>query len=226
MRALALLALLVAACSSDASDPSPDVDAGSDAQADLSIGGMCSNYQQWVTDAVRNLPRTCQTASDCMVVERAGNCECALAATVGGDLAALSTALDELDAHECRHPFTCAQAMSQCSYATPFEDTELIVACRESTCALEEVMACDTYVARKNGGIFPAGACETDADCELRDDLNPCGCMEAYPASFPFLVANAAYELIQRNQSRCGFTCTGCPAVAEAFCDAGKCAAR
>ncbi len=224
MRYIFLL-VLVASCGSETST-SPTVDAGIDAREDLSAVGTCSSYQGWVTDAVRALPRDCSTVADCMVVERAGNCECAISATIGGDLAAVNTALQSLDDHSCSHPFACIDGMSQCSYQTPFEDKELVVTCMESQCGLIEVMACDTYIARKDGGIYPPGSCTVDSDCELRDDLNPCGCDEAYLGSFPFVLENEVFTLMQRNQGRCDFTCDACPSVTEAFCDAGKCAAR
>lgn len=223
---LLLTALLFCvACGTETSENSPD--AGADAAADVATGGTCATYQDWLTDAVRSLPRTCETPADCLIVDRAGQCECALAVTLGGgDIAAFNTALQELDAHECRHPFACLEGMAQCSYQTPFEQTELLVTCEQNVCGLVELMACDAYVARKNGGIFPAGACETDDDCTLRDNLNPCGCQEALPKEFPFLLENAVFDLMPRNDTRCDFTCDGCPAVTEAFCDAGKCAAR
>lgn len=217
------------ACGSETADktPKPQNDAGLDSGADTGIVGSCATYQDWLTDAIRALPRTCETAADCLVVERAGRCECAIAVTLGGgDIAAFNTALQELDEHSCRHPFACVESMSQCDYQTPFENTELLVTCEQNVCGLIELMACDSYNARKNGGLFPAGACETDDECTLRDDLNPCGCMEAMPQEFPFLLENAAYDLMPRNDTRCGFACDGCPPVTEAFCDAGKCAAR
>jgi hypothetical protein len=217
--------ILITSCGSDTST-SPTLDAGNDTREDLSAAGTCASYKGWVTDAVRALPRECSTVSDCMVVERAGNCECAISATIGGDLAAVNTALQSLDEHSCSHPFACIDGMSQCSYQTPFEDKELVVTCAANECGLIEVMACDTYVARKNGGLYPPGSCTVDSDCELRDDLNACGCDEPYLASFPFVLENEAFTLMQRNQGRCDFACDACPTVTEAFCDAGKCAAR
>ncbi len=219
------LFVLVTGCGSDTST-SPTVDAGNDNREDLSAMGTCSSYQGWVTDAVRALPRECSTVADCMVVERAGNCECAISATIGGDLASVNMALQSLDDHACSHPFACVEGMSQCSYQTPFEDKELVVTCVENQCGLIEVMACDTYSARKNGGLYPSGSCIVNSDCELRDDLNPCGCAESYPVNFPFILENEAFTLMQRNQGRCDFTCDACPSATEAFCDAGKCAAR
>ena len=226
---LVAFALVIGAgCGSDSSPSTTNngTDAGVDAAADVTTGGTCSSYQGWVTDAVRSLPRECNTATDCMVVERAGNCECAIAATIGGDIAALNTALSELDERSCKHPFACLANMSQCSYQTPFDNKELVVTCEQNTCGLVEVMACDTYVARKDGGIFSPSACTVDSDCALRDDLNPCGCDEAYQAAFPFVIENEVYTLIARNQGRCSFTCDTCPQVTEAFCDNGTCAAR
>ena len=220
-----ILVFLVASCGSETST-SPEVDAGVDNGPDLSAAGNCSFYQGWVTDTVRALPRDCTTPADCMVVERAGNCECSISATIGGDLAALNTALQSLDERSCAHPFACLQNMSQCSYQTPFEEKELVVTCVENVCGLIEVMACDAYVARKTGGLYPPGACTMDSDCELRDDLNPCGCDESYPSSFPFVLENEVFTLMQRNEGRCAFTCDACPTVTEAYCDGGKCASR
>ncbi len=224
MRTLIVL-LFVASCGAETATTA-EPDGGTDSGPELSAAGTCSSYQGWVTDTVRGLPRDCSTPADCMVVERAGNCECSISAKIGGDLAALNTALQALDENSCSHPFACLGSMSQCSYQTPFENKELVVTCKENTCGLIEVMACDTYVARKNGGIYAPGGCTMDTDCELRDDLNPCGCDEAYPASFPFVLENEAFTLMQRNEGRCAFTCDACPPATEAFCDAGKCASR
>ncbi|MEZ4461206.1 MAG: hypothetical protein R3E66_16100 [bacterium] len=61
--------------------------------------------------------------------------------------------------------------------------------------------ACDTHVARKNGGIFSPSSCTVDSDCTC-DDLNPCGCDEAYQqAAFPFVIENEVYKLIALNQA-------------------------
>lgn len=213
-------------CGSDSMTPNVQPDAGTDTSSNLSPTGTCANYQGWVTDAVRSMPRECNTPSDCLVVERAGNCECSLAVSMGSDVAALTTALNELDENACKHPFACIESMAQCAYDTPFEDTELVVTCEDNVCNLVELMTCDTFVQHKNGGLYPAGACTVDADCELRDDLNPCGCPESYPSAFPIVLQNDVYALIQQNSSRCTFVCQACPAVTEALCDLGKCAAR
>ncbi len=180
-------------------------------------GVDCIAAQNDVASAIRALPRECITDNDCIVVERAANCECANSVSFRSDLSEFEESLSRLDAGSCGHPFACAQ--QSCSYDSGFTPSELVPVCDvDQTCTLREALTCDAFADGAKGGLVTAGACNSDEDCVLRDDLNPCGCDEGVTNQFPVLVAQSIYDLIELNTTRCDFTCDSCPTVTEARC--------
>lgn len=214
----ALLFLCVcAACGESEGD-------SANSSGNVSTAMICEETGNSVADAIRALPQECVSDDECQVVERAGNCECAKAATRDADLSEFETALAALDANECLHPFTCAD--DQCSYDRGYREPELIGTCEMGECVVTEAMTCAEFEENVYGGLVAPSRCETADDCVLRNDLNPCGCQEAVGEAFPFLAAQSTYDLIAVNRDRCEFVCEVCPPVTEAACIQNVCIAQ
>ena len=185
----------------------------------------CETSGNAVADAIRALPRACESDAECRVVERAGNCECANAINAMADTSEFDAALANLDANMCVHPFAGCGA-AQCAYERGYRDPVLVAQCVESECVVAEAMSCAEFEQNIYGGLVAASRCETANDCTLRNDLNPCGCQEGVGTDFPFLAAESIYNLIGINRDRCDFTCEACPAVTEAACVQNVCVAQ
>jgi hypothetical protein len=223
---LAVLLFVFAACGETEGDGTNNGDTNAGANANTgSIAEVCETTGNAVADAIRALPRDCEIDSDCRIVERAGNCECANSVNADGDIASFEAALADLDENMCVHPFASCGA-TQCDYERGYRESELIGQCIARECVVTETMKCEEFVDNIYGGLVPPSRCETADDCTLRSDLNPCGCTEAVGVNFPFLAAQATFDLISINQRRCVFSCDACPQVTEATCEQNVCIAR
>ncbi len=179
---------------------------------------VCGDVQNRMIEAIRGMPRDCNTDADCVIVPRAGQCECNLGVKSTSDVPGFQSVLQELIDNACTHPFACSQPTCSYDTGTAFEPKELVATCEDNTCKLIEVMQCDAYAQRVNGGVSPSGNCLTDDDCTLRTDLNPCGCAEGISTNYPILTAEGVYNMMSVNMQRCSFSCDGCPQFSQAVC--------
>jgi len=212
---------LLSACAQPANDGTDGETNGADAGTDPDGGGgtgdECKPLQDDVTAAIRGLPRDCVSDDDCQIIDRGGQCECEGVFSASADASELISALSALDDAECRHPFACV-GTSDCEYDVLTPDGEILAQCDGGSCKPVQVMTCDDYVAKSEGGIIPPQACETDTDCYLRDDLNPCRCAEAVSKDFPALTASAVADLMAIDTPRCSPVCDGCIIPNAAVC--------
>jgi hypothetical protein len=221
-RTLCLLVFAFAmACGDGATDDQPDAgSSGSDTSfgVDTSNVAMCVDLTLKTQDALRALPRACATAEDCQIVPRSGQCECSGSFSVTADLSVFDASIAAIESNGCNHPLKCFNVANKCEYQSIFENPELIATCEANECGLAEVVSCETFVANAYGGYTATTQCTSDEQCSLRQDLNPCGCFEAVPTSYPFLAAEQIHEMIGRNRARCDLMCGACTNVSEAVC--------
>lgn len=214
----------VAVCA--CSGPAPSSDAGSDAagtdaKSDADTGSSntpeCAEVSEAFVDAVRGMPRTCVTDADCLLVQRAGECDCDLAVTATSDVASFEAARAALDAAQCVNPFGCPG--EQCRHRRLVDDGELYANCNlDGECEVVQLPSCPDYAAKAQGGLVLGGSCTQNSDCDVRNDLNACNCAEAVTGSFPFLARQAIYDIIAINNERCGISCSECPPPGTAVC--------
>ena len=186
-------------------------------------GGACGDIGPRFMEAVRAMPRTCLEDRDCIIVSRANICDCDLAVSNGSDTATFDGVRAELDAAACENPFNTTVAggcaNTDCPYERLSDPGELYARCNpDNECEIVSLLPCSEYEARAQGGIAAPGGCMTAADCELRTDLNPCGCQEGITRNFPFLAIEALNEMMEINNERCNVQCGVCNAPAAATC--------
>lgn len=220
-RAIVMTMLALALCACGEAEES---ESNNSPNSDSSIAMICEEKGNALADAIRALSRECDEDIDCRIVARAGNCECSNSVAASADISEFENALSELDENGCVHPFMCAD--EQCSYDRGYREPELIGICEMGECTVAETMQCAEFEENIYGGLVAPSRCETADDCTLRNDLNPCGCPEAVGVDFPFLAAEATFDLIGLNRDRCEFVCEECPDVTEAACTQNVCVAQ
>ena len=177
----------------------------------------CAALSEQFVDAVRAMPRTCSSNADCKLVSKAQVCDCDLAVTTSTDTSTYDQIRAQLDAGQCSNPFGCPTG--ECPYRRLADRGELVANCGdEGMCEVVQVLSCEEYEANAHGGIVASGSCMDDTQCQLRNDLNPCGCQEAISANFPFLTVQATQDMMDINDARCNVQCMGCPTPGDAVC--------
>jgi len=94
-------------------------------------------------------------------------CYCTGGARADADLSAVSDAQSELG--ECDDRYECANNLV-CPYETTLEP-----ACIDGRCEAVPAYACDEI----DELLENAARCTSDEGCEVRSDINPCGCPSA-----------------------------------------------
>lgn len=225
---MAVLCFALAACGNptpNSSNNQPDggsIDTGTTSgEADTGGGGNngvdCAAVSEQFIDAVRAMPRTCATSDECKIVNQAQVCDCDLAVSVSTDTATYDALRTQMDAGQCSNPFGCPTG--ECPYRRLSDPGELVANCNDDgMCEVAQVVSCAEYEANANGGIVASGSCMDANQCQLRSDLNPCGCAEAISSNFPFLTVQATIDMMEINDERCNVECTGCDTGAQATC--------
>lgn len=231
MRTILFLSLLfLTACgdpviSAPKTNPEPDMSTEDQTTTPDVSTQACGPIQDSFKASVRALGRSCFENSDCQLADRAGPCDCAIGIGPGEQTkadfdSAIQSFTDKralMDQNQCRNPFTCAG--DKCPNYNVLSTTgELVPRCRGGKCEVTQLPSCVDYEAKKTGGLISKSECDTNADCKLRSDLNPCSCPEPVNDSFPALTGSVIREIIDINNARCGTTCEGCPDAQSLEC--------
>ncbi len=228
---IGVVALLTASCSQppvdsgdagvDDATVSTDVQSTEDTAATPETGGgeggNCAEIGERFIEAVRGFPRECAADYDCEILPRAQVCDCDLAVARGTDKSTYDAVRAEADAAQCSNAFGCPP--TGCPYVKLSEPGELYPRCNdEGRCEIVQVMTCEEFEQKADGGMVGASSCMMDTDCALRNDLNFCNCNEAVSSQFPALLTQSIYDVLRINGERCDVTCEGCQSPGGTVC--------